>query len=254
MKKLLLLSAAFLPATASAAPIQSPDQKVRAIAAEVSPDRMHQTVERLVGFGTRHTLSTQTDPKRGIGAAVRWAEGEMTKLGLETLQTCDTVTGRRVPTPTKVCNAVGIQRGTERPNDVVIIQGHIDSRVTDVMNATADAPGANDDGSGTAAVLEAARVLSRHKFPGTIVYAALSGEEQGLFGGKVLANYAKAQGWNVIANFNNDIICNSCGSDGVCDDKTVRVFSEGPRWQGHEALATDIRRFGGENDSPSRHL
>jgi Zn-dependent M28 family amino/carboxypeptidase len=210
MKKLLLISAAFLPATALAAPPPTPDQKVAAIAADVSAMRMKATVARLVSFGTRHTLSSQTDTKRGIGAAVRWAEGEMKKLGLESLQTCDTVTGRRVPNPTKVCNAVGIQRGTERPNDVVIIQGHIDSRVTDVMNATADAPGANDDGSGTAAVLEAARVLSKRKFPGTIVYATLSGEEQGLLGGKILADYAKAQGWNVVTVLNNDIIGNSC--------------------------------------------
>jgi hypothetical protein len=153
-----------------------------------------------------------------------------------------------------VCNAVAIQRGTERPNDVVIITGHIDSRVSDVMDATSDAPGANDDGSGTAAVIEAARVLSGHKFPGTIVYAALSGEEQGLYGGKIMADYARAQGWNVIANLNNDIIGNSCGSDGVCNANQVRVFSEGPRWQGREALADDIRRFGGENDAPSRNL
>lgn len=215
---------------------------------------MHATVEKLVSFGTRHTLSSQTDPKRGIGAAVRWAEGEMKALGLQTLQTCDTVTGRRVPTPTKVCNAVGIQRGTERPNDVVIITGHIDSRVSDVMNTTADAPGANDDGSGTAAVLEAARVLSKQKFPGTIVYAALSGEEQGLLGGKILADYAKAQGWNVIANLNNDIIGNSCGSDGVCNDKVVRVFSEGLRWQGGDELRAAVRSMGGENDSPSRNI
>ena len=153
-----------------------------------------------------------------------------------------------------MCNAVAIQRGTERPNDVVIITGHIDSRVTDPMDFTKDAPGANDDGSGTAAVLEAARILSKHKFPGTIVYAALSGEEQGLNGGKILADYAKAQGWNVIANLNNDIIGNSCGSDGVCNDKQVRVFSEGPRWQGHEELAAEIRSKGGENDSPSRNI
>jgi Zn-dependent M28 family amino/carboxypeptidase len=178
----------------------------------------------------------------------------MKRLGLQTLQTCDTVTGRRVPTPTRVCNAVAIQRGTERPNDVVIITGHIDSRVTDVMNAAADSPGANDDGSGTATVLEAARVLSKRKFPATIVYAALSGEEQGLLGGKILADYAKAQGWNVVANLNNDIIGNSCGSDGVCNARQVRVFSEGPRWQGREALAAQQRSLGGENDSPSRNL
>ena len=137
---------------------------------------------------------------------------------------------------------------------MIIITGHIDSRVTDPMNATADAPGANDDGSGTAAVIEAARVLSRHRFPATIVYAALSGEEQGLVGGRILADYAQAQGWQVEANLNNDIIGNSCGSDGVCDDAHVRIFSEGLRWQGGDALRRPVRSQGGENDSPSRNL
>ena len=170
-------------------------------------------------------------PKRGIGAAVRWAEAEIKRFGCEPADLRHGHQAAACPTPTKVCNAVAIQRGTERPNDVVIITGHIDSRVTDMMNVTADAPGANDDGSGTAAVIEAARVLSKHKFPGTIVYAALSGEEQGLLGGKILADYAKAQGWNVIANFNNDIIGNSCGSDGVCNDK------HGPRLFRRAALA-----------------
>ncbi|CAA9518370.1 MAG: Leucine aminopeptidase-related protein [uncultured Sphingomonas sp.] len=253
---------AFLPivllSTAATAtpPLPMPNQSaiLQQVVAPVSEAQLRRTIQKLVSFGTRHTLSSQTNPKRGIGASVRWAEAEMKRLGLPTLQTCDTVSGRRVPTPTKVCNAVAIQRGSERPNDVVIITGHIDSRVTDVMNATADAPGANDDGSGTATVLEAARVLSRRKFPGTIVYAALSGEEQGLLGGKILADYAKAQGWNVIANLNNDIIGNSCGSDGVCNDKVVRVFSEGPRWQGREELAAQQRSLGGENDAPSRNL
>jgi hypothetical protein len=252
MRRLALLPC--LPLLLAAAP-PSPTARLQAIVAPVSGARMKATVEKLVGFGTRHTLSSQTDPKRGIGASVRWAEAELRKLGLQTLQTCDTVTKLpRVPTPTKVCNAVGILRGTERPNDVVIITGHIDSRVTDIMNANADEPGANDDGSGSAAVLEAARVLSKHKFPGTIVFAALSGEEQGLLGGKILADYAKAQGWNVVANLNNDIIGSSCGSDGVCNDKVVRVFSEGPRWQGHEELAAQIRSLGGENDSPGRNI
>lgn len=252
---LFLSVAVTTTAAAPAIAAQSPqDARLAKIAAAVDAARMKAAVERLVGFGTRHTLSSQTDPRRGIGAAVRWSEAEMKKLGLTTLQTCDTVTGRRVPTPTKVCNAVAIQRGTTRPNDVVIVTGHIDSRVSDVMDFTKDAPGANDDGSGTAAVMEAARVLSRHKFPGTIVYGVLSGEEQGLLGGKILADYARAQGWNVIANLNNDIIGNSCGSDKVCDAKTVRVFSEGPRWQGREALAAQQRSLGGENDSPSRNL
>jgi Zn-dependent M28 family amino/carboxypeptidase len=136
---------------------------------------------------------------------------------------------------------------------VIIISGHIDSRVTDVMDATKDAPGANDDGSGTAAVIEAARVLSKHRFPATIVYAVLSGEEQGLYGGKILADYAKAQGWQVGANLNNDIIGNSCGSTASAT-VNVRVFSEGPRWQGREDLAARQRSLGGENDSPSRNL
>jgi Zn-dependent M28 family amino/carboxypeptidase len=255
VRKLGLLPCLVLASPAAAVPpVPTPEVVLHDIALRVSGQRMKKDVQKLVSFGTRHTLSSQTDPKRGIGAAVRWAEAEMKSFGLETLQTCDTVTGRRVPTPTKVCNAVAIQRGTERPNDVVIITGHIDSRVTDPMNSTADAPGANDDGSGTAAVIEAARVLSKHKFRGTIVYAALSGEEQGLLGGKILADHAKVQGWNVIANLNNDIIGNSCSSDGVCNDKVVRVFSEGPRWQGHEALAKDIRSLGGENDAPSRNI
>ena len=249
----MLLAAALL-STASAAQPSPQDSRLAEISSAVDAGKMKATVAKLVSFGTRHTLSSQTDPKRGIGAALDWTEGEFKKLGLPTVRPCDTVTGRRVPSPTRVCDMVAIQRGTERPNDVVIITGHIDSRVSDVMDFTKDAPGANDDGSGTAAVLEAARVLSKHKFPGTIVYAALSGEEQGLLGGKILADYAKAQGWNVVANLNNDIIGNSCGSDGLCNDKVVRVFSEGPRWQGHEELADDIRSLGGENDSPSRNI
>ena len=255
MRALPFFAAAAIPAAAVATPpLPPPEARVAEYARAVDAARMKAAIARMVGFGTRHTLSSQTDPKRGIGAAVRWAEAEMKRLGLDTFQTCDTVTGRRVPVPTRVCNAVAVQRGTERPNDVVIITGHIDSRVSDVMNATADSPGANDDGSGTAAVLEAARILSKHKFPATIVYAALSGEEQGLLGGKILADYAKAKGWNVVANLNNDIIGNSCGSDGVCNDKAVRVFSEGPRWQGREDLAALQRSQGGENDAPSRNL
>jgi hypothetical protein len=230
------------------------------IAAQVSEQSLRGYIERLVSFGTRHTLSSQDHPTRGIGASLRWTEAEFRRHsqacgGCLTIATpSDTVTGRRVPTPTLVKNVIAIQRGTTEPNRVIIITGHIDSRVTDVMNATADAPGANDDGSGTAAVIEAARVLSKYKFPATIVYAALSGEEQGLLGGKILADYAKAQGWQVEANLNNDIIGNSCGSDGVCDAGHVRVFSEGPRWQGREALAAQQRSLGGENDSPSRNL
>ena len=245
---------------AGAAPPPSPDARLRAIIQPVSQAQLRHTIESLVSFGTRHTLSSQTDPNRGIGAALEWTRGEFQRYSaacgicLAIVDPSETVTGERIPKPTRVRDMVAIQRGTERPNDVVIIQGHIDSRVTDVMNATSDAPGANDDGSGVAAVMEAARVLSKHKFPGTIVFAALSGEEQGLYGGKVLANYAKAQGWNVVTVLNNDITGNSCSSDGLCDSTHARVLSEGPRSQGQGELAAATHALGGENDSPSRNI
>jgi len=257
MRKLLVLSSLAL---IGAAPVNSPDARLRAIAAPVSQAEQRHTIETLVGFGTRHTLSSQTDPKRGIGAALRWAEAEFGRYSaacgncLAVTRASDTFSGDRLPAPTRITDVIAIQRGSERPNDVVIIQGHMDSRVSDPMNATSDAPGANDDGSGTAAVLEAARVLSKHKFPGTIVYATLMGEEQGLYGGKTLANYAKQQGWNVVAVLNNDIIGNSCSSDGVCDAAHARVLSEGPRSQGQAELMAATHSLGGENDAPSRNI
>jgi acetylornithine deacetylase/succinyl-diaminopimelate desuccinylase-like protein len=261
MKTLLTIAAFAAAAAAAPAFSQSPPPApLRTIAGQVSEARLRATVERLVGFGTRHTLSARDHPTRGIGAALNWTQAEFESISracggcLQVVRTPDTVTGRRIPTPTLVENVVAIQRGTADPDRVIIITGHIDSRVTDVMNITADAPGANDDGSGTAAVIEAARVLSRHRFAGTIVYAALSGEEQGLVGGRILADYARAQGWRVEANLNNDIVGNSCSSDGVCDDSHVRIFSEGPRWQGREDLAARQRSLGGENDAPGRNL
>ena len=165
-----------------------------------------------------------------------------------------TVSGERAPTPTLVQDVIAIQRGTSDPERVVIISGHIDSRNSDPLNATRDAPGANDDGSGTAAVLEAARVLSTRRFPATIVYAVLSGEEQGLYGGGILADYAKAQGWRVEAVLNNDIVGNTHGQDGRVVDEEVRVFSEGVRVTETPAEATIRRRAGGEMDSASRNL
>jgi hypothetical protein len=251
MRKIAILMCVSLLGAAS---VPSTDAKLRAIVAPVSAAQLRHYDATLVSFGTRHTLSSQTDPKRGIGAALNWAESEFRSDGLETLRPCDTFTGDRIPTPTRVCDAVAIQRGTERPNDVVIITAHIDSRVSDPLNANAFEPGANDDGSGSSAVLEAARVLSKHKFPGTIVYSLDSGEEQGLYGAKVIAAYAKAQGWNVIADLNNDIIGNSCGSDGVCDSTHARVLSEGPRSQGEVELMAATHSLGGENDAPSRNI
>ncbi|WP_295531458.1 M20/M25/M40 family metallo-hydrolase, partial [Novosphingobium sp. Chol11] len=248
-KPLLALIAVSMPFAALAAPEDM-----------IAQQRLEADVAALVGFGTRHTLSSTTDPKRGIGAARAWAEAELRKTSaacggcLSIVLPARMVSGERIKTPVRIVNVVAIQMGSERPDEVVIVQGHIDSRNSDPLDATRDAPGANDDGSGTALVLEAARVLSQRKFPTTIVYAVLSGEEQGLFGGKLLADYAAAQGWKVKAVLNNDIVGNSRGSDGLIDDAHVRVFSEGPRADATDALRSAQRRNGGENDSPSRSL
>jgi hypothetical protein len=221
---------------------------------------LHRDIETLVAFGTRHTLSSQDDPKRGIGAAWAWGEGQFRQASkacggcLEIVKPETTITGDRISAPVHLLDVVAIQRGSERPSEVVIVQGHIDSRASDVMDAKSDAPGANDDGSGTALVLEAARVLSRHKYPTTVVYALLTGEEQGLYGGKLLADYAAQRGWMVKAVLNNDIVGGTCGSDGSCDKTHVRVFSEGPRADATARTLAAMARDGGENDSPSRNL
>jgi Zn-dependent M28 family amino/carboxypeptidase len=263
-----LLAAAFAGAAlvsvqsapAEPGPAPAPRAELEAIARQVDPAALRATVERLVAFGTRHTMSDTTSDTRGIGAARRWVAGRFQALGERcggalTIETPhDTVTGARIPRPTLIQDVLAIQRGTSEPDRVVIISGHIDSRVTDVMNATSDAPGANDDGSGVAAVLEAARALACRKFPATIVYAVLSGEEQGLYGGKVLADYAKAQHWRVEAVLNNDIVGNTHGLDGRVVDNEVRVFSEGTRSEESADLTRARRLGGGENDAPSRNL
>ncbi|MBJ7483961.1 M28 family metallopeptidase [Brevundimonas sp.] len=252
-----ILLATAAQAQTAAAPEQA---ALHAVAAQVQPERMRADVTALIGFGTRHTMSETASETRGIGAARRWTERQFRAIDaecgncLEIALPADTVTGRRVPTPTEVVNVLAIQKGTGDPNRVIVISGHIDSRVTDVMNATADAPGANDDASGVAAVLEAARVLSKSKFEATLVYAVLSGEEQGLLGGKILADYAKAQGWVVEANLNNDIVGNSRGQSGVRDTTRVRVFSEGTKTVETPEQAATRRYNGGEVDSSSRNL
>ena len=251
MKKLALLAALV------ANPISAQDADP---ARDVSEARLRADIDTLVGFGTRHTLSEQDNPKRGIGAAVDWGLAEFRRIGaacghcLDVVAPETVVEGRRIPQPTRLRNAVAIQRGTERPNEVVIVQAHIDSRGSDPLDWKVDAPGANDDGSGTVLVLEAARQLSQRSYPVTIVYALLSGEEQGLYGGRLMADYAAEQGWDVKAVLNNDIVGGSCGSDGYCDNEHVRVFSEGPRADLTEELRAAQRREGGENDTPSRNL
>lgn len=252
-----LLAAAVLAASPAAA---APDPRLSAIAKEVSEQRLRATIEKLVSFGTRHTLSDRASPTRGIGAAERWATAEFEAMSkacdgcLEVVVPKQTFTGRRVPEPTQIGAILAIQRGTTDLDRVIVISGHIDSRVTDVMDATSDAPGANDDASGVAAVMEAARILSKHRFPATLVYAALEGEEQGLYGGKVLADFAQGRGWRVEANLNNDIVGNTQGQGGAVVRDRVRVFSEGTKSVETPEQASQRRYNGGEVDSPSRNL
>ncbi|MEW9798813.1 M28 family metallopeptidase [Alteromonas sp. CYL-A6] len=231
------------------------------IARAVSPDRIEQDIRKLVSFGTRHTLSETDSDTRGIGAARRWIKAEFEKISaqcggcLEVYYLSDTISGeKRIPDPVEVVNVIAIQRGTTDPERYVIMSGDIDSRVSDVMDATSDAPGANDNASGVAGTLEAARVLSKYTFNGSIVYAALSGEEQGLFGGKIMAAKAKEDGWRIKAVLNNDMIGNIEGVNGVINNTTARLFAEGTRVTETERDAR-VRRFtGGEVDSPSRNL
>jgi len=231
------------------------------VLAQQAPDaaRLKADVEKLVGFGTRHTLSSADHPTRGIGAARRWYASEMQKIGAGcggciTVESLERMfTNDRTPNGARVVDVLGVQKGRD-PNRVVIVQGHIDSRVSDVMNATSDAPGANDDASGVALVIEAARLLSKEKFDATIIYAALSGEEQGLLGGTLLAETAKERGWVVSAVLNNDIVGNTLGQNGQRVDDRVRVFSEGIRISEDLPAQAFRRGNGGEDDGPSRAL
>ena len=224
-----------------------------------SPSRLKATVDALVGFGTRHSLSSPTDPKRGIGAARAWAKARFEEIGkacggcVTTETISRSFTGPRAPNGVVIEDVLGIQKGSD-PTRVVIVGGHIDSMNGDVMDSKADAPGANDDASGVAVVLEAARILSKQKFRATIIYAVFSGEEQGLWGGQLLAETVKARGWTVSAMLNNDIVGNSIGQGGVVANKTIRVFSEGIRWSEDSKAALLRRSIGGEDDGPSRSL
>jgi hypothetical protein len=254
----ILISLLAAPLLIAAGPVRHAE--LQALPAQVQEARLKATIEKLVSFGTRHTLSDRTSPTRGIGAAERWAADEFRAISAE-CGGCLAVevpmqafSGRRIPGTANIGAIVAVQKGTTDPDRVILITGHIDSRVTDPMNATDDAPGANDDGSGTSAVFEAARVLSKYKFPATLVFAALEGEEQGLYGGKVIASLAKERGWQVEANLNNDIIGNVHGSSGAVVRDRVRVFSEGTKTVETPEQANQRRYNGGEVDSPSRNI
>ena len=239
------------------------DTRIMDIAHNSSAERIEADIRKLVSFGTRNTLSDTTSETRGIGAARRWIKAEFDRISggcggcLEVFYQRSLVAAEgnsRIPEDTWVVNVVAIQRGTQFPDRYIIMTADIDSRASDATDAETDAPGANDNASGMAGVLEAARLLSRYRFPSSIVYAGLSGEEQGLFGGQHMAKVAREEGWDIIGVLNNDMIGNIEGIDGVIDNSTFRVFSE-PTPVGDDDRDRIWRRFyGGEVDGPSRQL
>ena len=239
------------------------DLRIYEIIDAVSAERIKADVKTLADFGTRNTFSDTISDTRGIGAARRWIKSEFDKISkdcnncLNVFYQKDLVTkkmSRRVPKDAYVVNVVAIQKGTKYPNRYVIMSGDIDSRASNTMDYETDAPGANDNASGMAGTMEAARVLSKYKFESSIIYVGLSGEEQGLFGGAGLAKYAKDKGWEIIGILNNDMIGNIEGVDGVIDNRTFRIFSE-PTPPTETERQRRMRRFyGGEVDGISRQL
>jgi hypothetical protein len=239
---------------------QRPEKELRDILREIDASRIEATIMRLTQFGTRHTLSSQDDPVRGIGAATNWVYNTFLDIaasagGRMTVekQTFIQPVSPRIPVPTPITNVIATLHGSS-PRTYVV-SGHLDSRVTDVMNFTSDAPGADDDGSGVACVLELARVLAPHRFTGTIVFVAVAGEEQGLYGSAFMAKAMKAASADVQGMFSNDIVGASSAWDGTRPDPhTVRLFIEGVP-TAETAQQTSIRQaVGGENDGPSRQL
>ena len=246
-------------------PLFSADPQIAAALRQISVARIQSTIEKLVSFQNRSTLSAQ-DPAsiasgHGIGAAREWIKSEFERYSRDCggclevkLDSFTEVPGGRIPKPTEITNVYAVMKGTdpESAKPIVLVTGHYDSRNSDNLNITDLAPGANDDGSGTAVSLECARVLSQLKFPATVIFLTVAGEEQGLNGSRHFAQMAKAAGWNIEAALNNDIV----GGDRSPqqDPSVVRVFSEGVPMAATDAEVRQIRSLGGENDSTSRQL
>ncbi|HLP64663.1 M28 family peptidase [Flavobacterium sp.] len=239
------------------------DARLYEIIQSVSSQRIEADVRTLASFETRNTFSDTVSNKRGIGAARRWIKAEFEKVSKE-CNNClnvfyqkDFVTtndGERVPKDTWIVNVAAIQKGTKFPNRYIIMTGDIDSRNSDTMDYTDAAPGANDNASGMAGTIEAARVLSKYQFENSIIYLGLSGEEQGLFGGKGFAEFAKKNNWEIIGVLNNDMIGNIEGVDGIIDNRTFRIFSEPTSITDTEKEQKNRRFYGGEVDGISRQL
>ncbi|KAL9942059.1 hypothetical protein D7B24_004223 [Verticillium nonalfalfae] len=240
---------------------QEPDAELQAALAEVSAARIKATIAKLISFGTRHTLSSQTDPKRGIGAARDWIAAELSRYsnasaGRMKVEVPGYVQqpGGRVPFPVLISNVQATLEGSEEPGRVYVTLGHYDTRVSDVMNYEAEQPGANDDASGVAVALELARVLAKRKPAATIVFAAVAGEEQGLLGAQFMAQTFKNASVNVEGMLNVDLVGSSVGSRGEKEPNTVRLFCQGPPLTETPAQASQRLSIGGENDSPARQL
>src|SRR6266511_2173636 len=240
---------------------QPPDRQLRQLLRQVSPSRIEATVRQLAAFGTRHTLSSQDDPSRGIGAARDWIFARMqaiaaTSGGRMTVEKQAFVqpVASRIPVPTTITNLVATLRGGSAPGRTYVISGHYDSRVTDIMNFTSDAPGADDDASGVAVVLELARLFATRPTEATIVFTAVAGEEQGLYGSAFQAQQYKTAGVDVQAMFSNDIVGSSTADDGTRNPAVVRLFADGVPPTETPAQASVRQAVGGENDSPARQL
>lgn len=252
------------PALALANPPTLPPREhpvLRDIVNAVSVERLLATDTKLVGFGTRNTLSDTESDTRGIGAARRWVKAQFEQIAkdcggcIEVITPARRFTGARTPkSGVEVMDIVAIQKGVSDPNRHLVMTAHLDNRVSDVMNITAFTPGADDDGSGISALIETARVLSKYKFAASIVYSADSGEEQGLYGGQIISDYARDHHWIVEANLNNDMIGNTQGSDGVHDNTTARIFSEAVKQNLSDKDLHTLHYTGGFVDSPSREV
>lgn len=263
MRKLLLLLVISIGLTARSQTIVQKDPAIEKMVNEVNADSLRSYVLQLVSFGTRNTLSTQTDAKRGIGAARKWvlqkfnefAKGSGGRL-TAIIDTTMLQPSRRVDKPTLLGNVVATLKGAD-PNDnrIFIISGHLDNMRSNVMDREGDAPGANDDASGVAAVLECARIMSRHAFPATVVFVAVSGEEQGLLGATFMAEKANKENRNIEAVLNNDIMgSNNTSQTNIINNTKVRVFSEGLPAYELDKNAAAIRNLGLENDGKARQL
>lgn len=265
MKKLILLTAFFaITLAGSGQTLVQRDPEIEQMVKEISSDSLQSYIRTLVAFGTRNTLSTQKDPKRGIGAARNWVLHKFNQFaqasGGRLSAFIDTTTygpdGKRVDTAINLGNVVARLKGTDPNEDrIFLISGHLDNMRTNVMDRTGDAPGADDDGSGSAAVLECARIMSRHSFPATIIFVTVSGEEQGLLGATYMANKAKKENWNIEAVLNNDIMgSNNSSETNIINNTQVRVFSEGLPAYELDKNGKMIRQLGLENDGKARQL